>query len=165
MDVFGGAVLFSSLAVALWKCGLAFLSKPSRGRPYAISSVSFLLLALLFVAAYILSPPPDRAAWIFAAVTSVHALGYPRTLTLAAAFLAAASISEIANTDHSETAAASDILCLCGALIATIGSIPAFFSSLAPPAKKTEDAPPATRANPAKLFSISTRPLIQLKSD
>lgn len=160
-----GLLLASSLAVALWKCARAFFLPPSQKRPFAISSVSFLLLALLFAAACILSPPSGRVAWIFAAVTSVFAFNYQKTYTLAAAFIAAASISEITNTDHSGAAKASDILCLCGALIAVLGSIPAYYFTLRTPKEKSPAAPPAPIPDRTSVYSISSRPIIQLKSD
>lgn len=165
MDVFFVAVLVFSLAVALWKCGSAFLLETSPRSSRAISALSFLLLASLFAAACILSRPSDRVSWIFVAATSVFALDFPRTHSLAAAFLSAAALSEIvhAPSKHkSQTASASDILCLCGALIDALGSLPLFLRT--PPARPDPTRPPPDFRVPAQ-FTISTRAPFQLKSD
>ena len=165
MGVFVAAVLVLSLAVALWKSGSAFLLDSSQRSPRAISALSFLLLASLFAVACILSPPSDRVSWIFVASTSVFALGYPRTHTLAAAFLSAAALSEIVHApseDKSQTTSASDILCLCGALIDTIGSFALFFAKY--PATRDPAGSASDFLVPAE-FAISTKTPVQLKSD
>lgn len=165
MNASAVAVLIASLGLALWRCALAFFGSGSRprGRSFAISSASFLLLASLFAAASILSPSSGSVTWIFLAATSVHAVDVPRSQCLATTFLAAAALSQILHLDardsksQTQTQDASDILRLCGALIHVAGSLP----GLSP----EPETPPAPNHDQGPLTSISSRLHLSVKSD